>query len=628
MTAVAVERHIDPEYLCSVVRRLSSIGSSPLGFRVAGTPEDRRAAAFVAGEFRRLGLADVELEPVPVDAWRFREAFVELGSQRYECASMGGVPGTGSAGVSGPLAVVHRGGRRELEGVDVAGKVVLVDWSDEELWPYAFGLELGLRGASAVIVACLPGGPYFQRDGALGSFDAMWHGEAPPVVTIRKEDALALWPKAGSPVRLVLGATLREAWAANVIGVLPGRRRGRPLLVGAHHDGWFRAAHDNATGVALLLGLARALTLTGHRPEHPIAFVSHTAEEYGLARSRFDWCYGSWYGITQARRAWSSRVPFYLNLEGCAGPGQPLSVDAPPELERTMRTLCRRAQRDGLLRHGFTIDPPSPLTDVWPHLAAGIPGVNVSTFTDEVSRETYHTQLDTPETLDPGYLADLGRVFLRILLTADAGPDEILDYGARSAHLRRSLAALPRSPARRRVEEAALALAERRGRQAFTAVGRGLHGLDASGAAAYPHVQPANDLRRLEEALAALRAGRLEKAASALAGVGLNALCSDLSRAAFARERGRTSASAARATWAAQGRLDPGPDLWNELASLRSEPGAMPPEPWLEQRLEREAERARRALERRLLAMASALEGRAPPLPSPRTMALPCPPPA
>ena len=32
-----------PEYLEHVVERLSSLGSHPLGFRVAGTPEEREA---------------------------------------------------------------------------------------------------------------------------------------------------------------------------------------------------------------------------------------------------------------------------------------------------------------------------------------------------------------------------------------------------------------------------------------------------------------------------------------------------------------------------------------------------------------------------------------------------------
>ena len=62
----AVEERISPEYLRYVVERLASIGSSPLGFRVAGTPEEHRASAFVARELRDLGLADVLEEPVPV----------------------------------------------------------------------------------------------------------------------------------------------------------------------------------------------------------------------------------------------------------------------------------------------------------------------------------------------------------------------------------------------------------------------------------------------------------------------------------------------------------------------------------------------------------------------------------
>ena len=84
---------ISPEYLRHVVERLESFRSHPLGFRVAGTPEERAATAFVAAEMRKLGLTGVTEEPVPVDGWRLREAFVELADgTRFECASFGGVP--------------------------------------------------------------------------------------------------------------------------------------------------------------------------------------------------------------------------------------------------------------------------------------------------------------------------------------------------------------------------------------------------------------------------------------------------------------------------------------------------------------------------------------------------------
>src|SRR6059058_1633562 len=98
-----------------------------------------------------------------------------------------------------------------------------------------------------MIVASPSGGPYYQAPLALGTFDGQWHAQGPPCVTIRKEDA----PKLHGVVRVVLDATLtRGAEAANVVGVLPGVRDGSPSIVAGHHDGWFRAAFDDATGVA------------------------------------------------------------------------------------------------------------------------------------------------------------------------------------------------------------------------------------------------------------------------------------------------------------------------------------------------------------------------------------------
>ncbi|MDQ3865936.1 MAG: M28 family peptidase, partial [Actinomycetota bacterium] len=473
-----VERAVSTDYLREVVERLASLGSHPLGFRVAGTPEEREATRFVVGEMRDLGLVDVAEEPVPVDAWRLREAFVESeGGGRYEAASMGGVPETGRAGVRGELVIAGAGSRRELEGVDLSGKVVLVDWRDERLWPYDVALELGLRGAAAMILTSLPDGPYYQADGALGTFDAMWHEGAPPMVTIRKEDAAELLVREGEPVRVVLVAPLeRSAEAANVVGTLPGRGRGGPVIVGGHHDGWFKAAFDDATGVAVTLALARACVEAHVRPRRPLVFVSHTAEEYGIAESRYDWCYGAWYQVVETHREWGAGAAFYLNVEGSGYPA-PLGVDAPPELRVWARRLCRVAERDGLLPLGWRLGRPSTWTEVWTFLAAGVPGINVSTFSAEYKRTLYHTQYDTTDRVDVDYLAALTRLYSRFLLDAAADPDGILDYGARAREVARSAPELA---------DTADGLRDARGRRRFTALGRGLYGLDAGDAPAYP----------------------------------------------------------------------------------------------------------------------------------------------
>lgn len=602
-----VEELVSADRLREIVEELASFRSHPLGFRVAGTPEERKATRAIARRMRALGLEDVVQEPVPVDSWHFREAWVELDGRRYECASMGGVPQTPPRGVTGKLVVVRRGGRRELDAVgDVSDHVVLVDWSDEALWPFDFGLELGLRGAAAVIVTCFPGGPYYQEPGAIGTFDAMYHAGAPPLVTIRKEDAAKLASRVGERARVVLGAPMQRAQAANVVGYLRGQRAG-PLVVAGHHDGWLGgAAFDDLTGVAATLELARVFTETGVRPRHRIAFVSHTAEEYGIAEARYDWCYGAWWQVVEEHREWGARAPFYLNIEGSGLPAA-FEPDAPPELAAWARRICRRAEGDGLLPHGWRIGRPNTWTEVWTFLAAGIPGVNVSTFTRDYKETLYHTQYDTADRVDFDYLAKLVCVMARFVLEADADPDGILDFRARARDLRRV-----------GFERGLRALERKRRRRDFTALGRGLHGLDANDEPTYPHEQTARDLAHLQAGLSAVRAGDRRRGARELAGVGLNQLCADLSEEAFRREHGRRGRNVSRACWGAQGDPATGANLWLELASLRGESGVRSPGRWIERSLERHIRRERRELERRLRRMRAAVSGKLFPVPRAR----------
>jgi Iap family predicted aminopeptidase len=583
-----------PEYLEHVVRRLESIGSHPLGFRVAGTPEEREAVEFIAGEMRGLGLENVTEEPVPVDGWRLGEAFVELADgTRFDCASFGGVPETGPKGVEGELVAVGRGGRRQLDRVDVRGRIAIVEWQVARLWPYHVGLELGLRGAAAMVVFAPPGGPYYQAPDALGTFDGIWHAEGPPCVTIRREDA----PRLDGRVRVVLRVRRKPSTGWNVVGELRGRRRGAPAIVAGHHDGWFQAAFDDATGVAVTLELARAFTEAGVRPERTIAFVSHTAEEYGIGESAYDWCYGAWYQVVAEHREWTTGSPFYLNVEGSGSRGDGFTLDVPPELSGWIRRHCRAAERDGLLPHGWKLGRPSTWTEVWPFLAAGIPSINVSTFTAEFERSEYHTQFDTVDTVDFGYLAKLTELCARLLLD-----EPKLDFRPRAVELRKLGLSLPDI---RPGDE----------RRRFTALARGLHGVDAIDAPRYPHEQSLADAGHLDLALT-----DPANAERHLAQVGLNWLCADLSHEAFRIERSRRGRRARRACWGAMGDADPGPDLWRELASLRGEPGVREPGSWLDAGLRRHRTRSRRETKRRAERIQRAAAGRVFPLPRPRDL--------
>jgi hypothetical protein len=603
-TALALP--VERERLGVTVERLSALGSSPLGFRAAGTPEDRRAADMAAEDLAAAGLERVTIEDVPVLGWSFGGARVEAGGLRpYEAASMGGVPGTGPSGVSGRLVAAGDGARRRLDRLDLAGAVALIEWRSERTLPADVALELGLRGAAAVILFCPQGGPHYQSPGALGSFDGHWHAGAPPMVTLRREDAAALAGAAGREVTVVLDAESRPAPGANAVGYLPGRRGGAPIVVGAHHDGWFRAAFDNASGVAAMLELARCLAAAGVRPAHTICFTSRTAEEFGAGDAHYDWCIGAHGQIAHTHPRWAAVSPFHLCVEASGHPDLRLLVEAPPELRAWVRRHLRAAAAHGLLPRGWRIARPGSGTELWPYLVAGVPGVSVLNWETRFARTDYHTQLDRPPMVDLDLLERLVRVYASLLLDADRLGERLIDHRARARDIARSAARSPRPlPGLR---DAAERLGRARGRAPFTATGRALHALDAHGQAVYPHEQTARDLRELGHALTALADGDRRRAARHVARVGDNSLARSLSRAALARRRARIERERRGGGWAARSHLTPSPDLAAELATLRGEPGARPPGPWLERSLRRAELRADAELARRQQRMVRSL---------------------
>jgi transcriptional regulator with XRE-family HTH domain len=608
--AVARALPLDAAYLREVVDRLSSIGSSPLGFRVTGTPQDREAAAYVAGELRGAGLADVAVEEVAVDGWRFEGARLEpAGGPAIEGASLGGAPATPAGGVQGRVVDAGAARRRELDRLDVRGALVLVDWRKGPAGPSDIGLELGLRGAAGMIVTPAEGGPYFQADGALGAFDGHWHAAAPPMMTIRMRDGDALRSRlAAGPLEATM--TVRAevtpgAAGSNVVGYLPGDEPG-PIVVGAHHDGWFRAAFDNATGVASLLAIARALAAAGHRPRHRIGFTSRTAEEFGLLDRAVDWCVGAWRQVSVTHPEWGEQAPFHLCLEASGHPDLRVTLVAPTELTAWARATGRAGEAEGWLTSGWRTHAPTTGTEMWPLLVAGVPGVTAFTWETSFERSVYHSPLDTPAIVDFDHLERLTRFYAFLLLDADRDPGGMLDHAARGRHLAKRAEQLGAAGAPLRA--AAEAHGAAGGRPAFAAVGRALLGVKADGGTGYPHEQAAADVAALEAALAALGQDDAKGAARQLAKVGDNALALHLSAAAFAQHGERRRRQHDDDSWAARSHLTDSPDLWAELAALRGEPGARKPGPWIGRSLQQHLKRSRADLDRRVDAMARALE--------------------
>ena len=66
-------------------------GTNPeLGFFLAGTWSDNNRARYIAQQMRNMGLVNVHLEPVPVDAFTFISAGVTIGSRSFVASTWAG----------------------------------------------------------------------------------------------------------------------------------------------------------------------------------------------------------------------------------------------------------------------------------------------------------------------------------------------------------------------------------------------------------------------------------------------------------------------------------------------------------------------------------------------------------
>jgi Zn-dependent M28 family amino/carboxypeptidase len=226
------------------------------------------------------------------------------------------------------------------------------------------------------------------------------------------------------------------ATSQNVIAVLPGEDPSRHLLLGAHIDhlgAGYPGADDNASGVAVLLGVAAAWSTSAFRPRHSIVFVGFGAEEVGLV--------GSTYYMDHPARPIESiaaminldmlgRPRFYdyesmgvaKTLAGIAdGPGLGLLTGGSTELLAIARCAVKASNLPSYAPEDFpafraAIDKATHNRgDFAPFARRGVPFVFFSTS----EHDDYHEPTDTIDTIDRAMLRTAAEVVWRTTLALD-----------------------------------------------------------------------------------------------------------------------------------------------------------------------------------------------------------------
>ncbi len=250
--------------------------SAEIGSRPAGTAEERRAAEYIAGHLRGLGL-EVELQPFPVSTFVSRSVAFRVVAPAEEGLRVSPFTGSAPGSAAGELFVAGAGTAADYPAAGIGGRVALVRRGQVTFGDMARNAAAG--GASALVV--------YDPNGDL--IAGRLTGQIPgiPVLTIPGPDGGRLATLAGStPIQVSLsfdGGTT-EVTSHNVIG-RPASGSCR-AVAGSHYDSVPGApgASDNASGTGTMLELARVQAARGN-PEG-LCFIAFGAEELGLLGSQ------------------------------------------------------------------------------------------------------------------------------------------------------------------------------------------------------------------------------------------------------------------------------------------------------------------------------------------------------
>jgi aminopeptidase YwaD len=325
----------------------------------------------------------------------------------------------------------------DYAGVDVQGKIVLVlDGAPAHLASARVTrldklIAAKQRGAAAVLIAGdeLPSPDKTAVEVALpsatltrGAADAMLTpagrttGEvANALATTRRP---ASFPT-GTRARLRVEKVVDEVRAANVIGILPGTdpaRASEAVVIGAHYDHLGRTdgvvypgADDNASGTAVVLGLARAFAAAGGA-DRTLVFALFGAEELGLIGSRH---YVDHPAVPLDRTVAMVNFDMVGRLSG-----RTLSVGGGDSGNR-LRALVNDAARLEGLAPDVNGSPYGP-SDHARFYAAGVPVL----FFYTGAHSDYHRPSDTADKIDAAGMARIAALGARVVdgLATDTRP--------------------------------------------------------------------------------------------------------------------------------------------------------------------------------------------------------------
>ena len=449
---------------------VNELCSEKYGGRLTGTPEFNAAAEWVAALLKSWGVQPAgdngtyfQHFPQPytlVKPGGLLTMTIPMGkdvikkSYKYEDEFIpGGTSGSGEVtaevvyvgyGITAPELAYD-----DYAGVDVAGKIVLMDSecplaaADTDVFrkwrPYTFHqfkLENAVNhGARAMIYNYGPiGNPNNSyREGFIyhhvgtavvnDVFAGTGRTYADTVGKIRKE----LKPQSFATGKIMTVKNITEyhpeGVGMNVVGVIPGTDpvlKDEVILIGGHLDHLGRCwelmpgANDNATAVAVGLGVAEAMGKSAIKPKRTVLFNFFGSEEQAVAGSK-------WY--TEHPIYPLDKTLVFINMEG---PGMGDRINASGA--RTYPTFWAFIEKANdkyvhrMVSGGNAAYPGRPRQDSAWFFWKGVPSLTFGTSGKSVPYPTYHNTKDAPVLVTPEIMEDTAQLFFMAVMDISDEP--------------------------------------------------------------------------------------------------------------------------------------------------------------------------------------------------------------
>ena len=432
---VALELSTNPDFF-----------NSELGGRTAGSDAEHATADYLAGLMEEIGLSDVEKAAADCDRWQFNGASLTVDGEEYDVYSYA-TASTPAEGLTAEIVYVGDGTMWDYEGLDVTGKIVLIDIDQRNNWWITYPmLEAQHQGAAAILAANVGGFAQIAAD-ALNCQD-ICGPTAIPTLSIGLADSQAIQAKLSEgPVTATLvvdNEVSENGTTYNILGRIPGKSSDYQIIVGGHYDVHFTGFQDDNCAVGLVLAMAKAMIDSGYQPENDIVFCLHGAEEWGSSYTQYDWTVGAWEMINNVHPEWVGKTLAFINFELPAYEFDTYtSTYSAPEMYAMLDYFANEYPYspdpegcfpDGVLTEGYQT---YTYSDDFSYYAAGVPST-VNGFLLQKDMETvfpfyvdiYHSQYDTPDTYNEAVMDFNLKYYGALAMYIDQTPALYLDFTA------------------------------------------------------------------------------------------------------------------------------------------------------------------------------------------------------